>query len=84
MANTIKSLRLTNKYNFMSQSELAKQIGVSRQTIVNIEKGKVPSLTVAKQIADFFGESVDSIFFNQSGVPKHQKGNELNHENQTQ
>ncbi|KAF0505289.1 helix-turn-helix domain-containing protein [Pediococcus pentosaceus] len=47
----------------MNQSELAKKVEVTRQTISNIEHhGSVPSLVVAQRIAATFGVSVDDIF----------------------
>ncbi len=47
----------------VSQEELAKSVGVTRQTIIAIEKGKyLPSLTLALKIAQFFNASVEEIF----------------------
>ncbi len=47
----------------MSQQKLADEIGVTRQTIIAIEKGKYsPSLEVAFKIADIFSVSVETIF----------------------
>ena len=46
------------------QQELANAVGVTRQTIYAIEKGKfVPSTLLALKIARFFGKSVEEIFF---------------------
>lgn len=46
-----------------SQQNLADQVGVSRQTITNIEKNKYnPSLILAFKIALAFEESIDKIF----------------------
>ena len=46
------------------QQELATAVGVTRQTIYAIEKGKfVPSTLLALKIARFFGKSVEDIFF---------------------
>ena len=48
----------------MSQEALAREIGVSRQTIISIEKCKyVPSALLALKIARFFNKSVEEIFF---------------------
>jgi putative transcriptional regulator len=48
----------------MSQEELARAIGVTRQTIHSIEKGKfVPSTLLALKLARFFGKTVDEIFY---------------------
>ncbi|MCW8090917.1 helix-turn-helix transcriptional regulator [Alteromonas ponticola] len=47
----------------MTQSELAKQVGVTRQTIMAIEKGKYsPSLEVAFKIARVFDKPLEDIF----------------------
>jgi len=50
-------------HNF-SQESLAEALGVSRQTVISIEKGKYnPSLPLALQIAKLFRTNVESIFF---------------------
>lgn len=47
-----------------SQEGLAEALGVSRQTIISIEKGKYnPSLPLAMIIAKTFQTNVESIFF---------------------
>ena len=47
----------------VSQEELAKAIGVTRQTIIAIEKGRyLPSLSLALRIARFFKLRVEDIF----------------------
>ena len=49
-------------YN-LTQEELAKKLGVTRQTIIAIEKGKYdPSLELAFRIAKFFGVKIEDIF----------------------
>ena len=48
----------------LSQEGLARAVGVTRQTIYSIEKGKfVPSTLLAIKIARFFSRSVEDIFF---------------------
>ena len=48
----------------MSQQELADAVGVTRQTIFSIEKGKfIPSALLALKIARFFNKSFEEIFF---------------------
>jgi putative transcriptional regulator len=48
----------------MSQEALADAVGVTRQTILSIEKGKfVPSALLALKIARFFNKPVEEIFF---------------------
>ncbi len=48
----------------MSQEALANEVGVTRQTIHSIEKGKfVPSTLLALKLAKFFGCSVEELFY---------------------
>ncbi|WP_332017551.1 helix-turn-helix transcriptional regulator [Alteromonas sp. ASW11-130] len=59
--NKIRELRFFA--DEMTQSELAKQVGVTRQTIMAIEKGKYsPSLEVAFKIARVFDKPLEDIF----------------------
>ncbi len=61
LQNTVHNLR-TNKH--ITQQELGDAIGVTRQTIIAIEKGNyTPSVTLALNIAQFFNTSVEAIFF---------------------
>ncbi|MEJ2482785.1 MAG: helix-turn-helix transcriptional regulator [Gemmatimonadota bacterium] len=47
----------------MTQQELADRAGVTRQTIVSIEKGKYnPSVGLALRLASTFGVSVEELF----------------------
>ncbi|MBD8490518.1 helix-turn-helix transcriptional regulator [Echinicola sp. CAU 1574] len=60
MQNTIKVERAIKN---ITQDELAKQIGVSRQTINSIEKGRyVPSTILALKMAKIFEKTVNEIF----------------------
>lgn len=60
MKNRLKVLRA--EYD-MTQQKLATSIGVSRQTINSMEKGKyVPSTVLALKISQLFGTSVNEIF----------------------
>lgn len=48
----------------MSQEALATSVGVTRQTIISIEKGRfVPSTLLALKLARFFGKPVEQIFY---------------------
>jgi putative transcriptional regulator len=59
--NNIKILRENN--GEMSQQKLAEAIGVTRQTIIAIEKNKYsPSLEVAFKIALEFDVPLDEVF----------------------
>ncbi|MDC1068573.1 helix-turn-helix transcriptional regulator [Candidatus Kapabacteria bacterium] len=65
MKNTIKVERA--KLNF-SQADLAEKIGVSRQTINSIERGKfVPSTIIALKIANIFKLTIEDIFILEDG-----------------
>lgn len=45
------------------QEDLANIVGVSRQTIISIEKGKYnPSILLAFKISNHFGKSIEEIF----------------------
>ena len=47
----------------LTQQDLAERVGVRRQTILAVEKGKyVPSALLAFQIADELGMRVDELF----------------------
>jgi len=47
----------------ITQEELAARVGVSRQTIIAIEKGNyTPSVLLALKVARFFKVSVEEIF----------------------
>ena len=56
-------LRVCRARRDISQGELAMAVGVSRQTIISIEKGRYdPSLELAFRLAKFFGMSIEDIF----------------------
>jgi len=47
----------------MTQEDLAQAIGVTRQTILAIEKGKyVPSLGLAFRISRYFNVNIEEVF----------------------
>lgn len=51
-----------------SQQRLADELGVSRQTIISIEKGRHdPSLTLAFELARVVGRRVDELFTPKGG-----------------
>ena len=48
----------------LTQSDLAERVGVRRETIVNLERGKYnPSLKLAMDIAKVFQTTVEELFF---------------------
>jgi putative transcriptional regulator len=60
MKNKIKVYRAMHD---LTQEDLAKAIGVTRQTILAIEKGKyVPSLDLAFRISRHFKVNIEEVF----------------------
>jgi len=60
MNNRIRELRAKHD---LSQLELAQKVGVRRETIVFLEKGKYnPSLRLAHNIARVFGQQIEEVF----------------------
>lgn len=60
MKNRIEEIR---NERGIRQDELAKLIGVSRQTISSLENGRYnPSILLAHKIAQFFGMSIEEVF----------------------
>ncbi len=66
MKNRIKELRA--RYD-MTQEDLARKVGVRRETILFLEKGKYnPSLRLAHDIAKALKTTMDELFiFEESG-----------------
>lgn len=60
MKNKIESIR---NEKGIKQDELAKAMGVSRQTISSLENGRYnPSILLAYNIARFFGMTIEDVF----------------------
>jgi putative transcriptional regulator len=60
--NDVRKLRFLR--GEMTQEELAKRVGVSRQTIIAIEKGRYnPSVALALRVAGVFAAAVEQVFF---------------------
>ena len=58
--NDVRALR---EARGLTQAQLGKALGVSRQSVNSIEKGRYdPSLPLAIAIARFFGRAVEEIF----------------------
>ncbi len=56
-------LRVLRAEREWSQADLAKRLGVSRQTVNAIETGRYdPSLPLAFKIAQLFGKPIEEIF----------------------
>ncbi len=60
MKNRIEEIR---NERGIRQDELAKLMGVSRQTISSLENGRYnPSILLAHKIAKFFGMTIEDVF----------------------
>ncbi len=63
MDNRLEELR---KQRGINQEELASSLGVSRQTIISLEKGRYnPSIMLAFKLARYFETSIENIFIYQ-------------------
>jgi len=69
MTNRIRELRARQD---ISQLELARLVGVRRETIVFLEKGRYnPSLRLAHDIAKYFRLPIEEVFlFDDGAAPK--------------
>ncbi len=60
MKNKIENIR---KEQGILQDEMAKALGVSRQTISSLENGRYnPSIMLAYKIAKYFGMTIEDVF----------------------
>lgn len=60
MKNKIEKIR---KEQGILQDEMAKALGVSRQTISSLENGRYnPSIMLAYKIAKYFGMTIEEVF----------------------
>jgi len=60
LLNTVREHRVLRR---LTQDDLAKAVGVSRQTVVAMEKGEyTPSALLALKLARFFGVVVEGLF----------------------
>ena len=60
MKNKIEAIR---KQQHITQAELAKALGVTRQTISSLENGRYnPSIFLAHNIAQYFHTTIEEIF----------------------
>jgi putative transcriptional regulator len=61
VTNRIRTLRF--EHGEMTQAELGRQIGMTRQSVIAIEQGRYsPSLETAFRIAKVFGVPLDDVF----------------------
>lgn len=60
--NKVKYLRRSEGYD-LTQEQLAVELGVSRQTIVELEKGRPPSAELLLKVSSYFNKDPRDIFF---------------------
>lgn len=66
MKNRVKEFRENNN---MTQEKLGEMVGVSRITIISIEKGKYnPSIMLAYKIAKIFNFTIEEVFLFEEGI----------------
>lgn len=66
LKNRIKDIRGEYK---LTQDDLAKMVGVTRQTIISLEKGNyIPSLLLAMNISEVFERKIEDIFFKEEEI----------------
>lgn len=64
MDSRLKNLRELLDY---TQQDLARELGISRQSLIALERGKCkPSIDLAREIADFFEMPIELIFYPES------------------
>ena len=67
MKNQLEELR---RQHAIRQEDLAQALGVSRQTVISLEKGKYnPSLALAFKLARYFNLSIEDIFDDSDECP---------------
>ncbi len=61
LKNRVKELR---SYKGLTQGKLAETVGVTRQTIISLEKGSyVPSLLLAMRLSEKLSVPIEEIFY---------------------
>ncbi len=61
LKNNLKEIRVANE---LSQEALAESVGVTRQTIISVEKGMYqPSVGLAVKLAKKLNKTVESLFY---------------------
>lgn len=64
LTNIVKELRTQKE---ISQGKLAELVGVTRQTIISLEKGSyVPSLLLAMRISEVLEAPIETIFIKEN------------------
>lgn len=61
--NVVNKVHALRTMKDITQQELADAVGVTRQTIIAIEKGNyTPSITLALKLAKYFSKKVEDVF----------------------
>lgn len=64
LATIINKVKEKRKELKLTQEELAQKVGVTRRTIVSLEKGSyIPSLLLAMDLASALNIQIDQLFF---------------------
>lgn len=64
LATISNKVREKRKEQQLTQEELAQKVGVTRRTIVSLEKGSyIPSLLLAMDLASALSIQIDQLFF---------------------
>lgn len=67
ISNSIRRLRF--EHDEMTQEELGRRVGCTRQTIIALEQGRyLPSLELALKISRTFGVPVEEVFEYRGGA----------------
>jgi putative transcriptional regulator len=72
LKNKVKYLRRSEGFD-LTQEQLAIELGVSRQTINELEKGRPPSAELLLKVSSFFNKDPREIFFAEGVVSNLQK-----------
>lgn len=64
MATIVNKVREKRKEQHLTQEDLANKVGVTRKTILSLEKGSyIPSLLLAMDLASALNIKIDQLFF---------------------
>ncbi|MEK4948076.1 MULTISPECIES: helix-turn-helix transcriptional regulator [Carnobacterium] len=64
MATIINKVKEKRKEQHLTQKDLANKVGVTRKTILSLEKGSyIPSLLLAMDLASALNIKIDQLFF---------------------
>jgi len=72
ISRRLKNLREEQK---LTQEELAERLGISRQSIISVERGRsMPSLPLALRIANIFSRSLEDLFLDEDSSKQERGG----------